>query len=77
MKIYYSCDEIKSGFISAPDRRGIVRNIPLLSTAIVILEAPRGRVKYGIEDVSHLIFKLKKEAKAQGDFIVAATLMLS
>lgn len=77
VKIYYSCDEVKTGFISAPDRRGIIRNIPLLSTAIVILEAPKGRVRYGIEDVSHLIFKLKKEAKAQGDFIVAATLMLS
>lgn len=76
VKIYYSDLDVKKGFIRAPDRRGIMRKISLLSVAIVVLVAPKGRTKYGIEDISDMIFRLKKEAKAQGDFIVGATLML-
>ena len=77
VKIYYSDSDVKKGYIKAADRRGIMRKIPLLSVAIVLLEAPKGRMRYGIEDISDMIFKLKKEAKIQGDFIIAATLMLS
>lgn len=77
VKIFYSETDAKKGFIKAPDRRGVMRKIPLLSVATVILEAPKGRTKYGIEDISDMIFKLKKEAKLHGDFIIAATLMLS
>lgn len=77
VKIYYSDSDVKKGFIKAPDRRGVMRKIPLLSVAIVLLEAPKGRTRYGIEDISDMIFKLKKEAKIQGDFIIAATLMMS
>lgn len=77
VKTYYSLEDIENGFVSSTDRNGIVKNIPLLSVAIVVLEVPKGRMKYVIEDISNLMFKLKKEAKTHLDFIVGATLMLS
>ncbi|MEQ1417458.1 hypothetical protein, partial [Salmonella enterica] len=46
VKTYYSLEDIENGFISATDRNGIVKNIPLLSVAIVVLEVPKGRMKY-------------------------------
>ena len=76
-KYYYSEEDIEKGFIKAPDRRGIVRRTPLLTTAIVFLEVPLGRVKYQIEEISELIFKLKKTAKNRKDSTVAVTLMMT
>ena len=76
-KYYYSVEDIEKGFIKAPDRRGIVRRTPLLTTAIVFLEVPLGRVKYQIEEISELIFKLKKTAKNRKDSTVAVTLMMT
>ena len=70
-------EDIEKGFIKAPDRRGIVRRTPLLTTAIVFLEVPLGRVKYQIEEISELIFKLKKTAKNRKDSTVAVTLMMT
>lgn len=75
-KSFYSEEDIKKGFIKAADRRGIIRRTPLLSTAIVFLEAPIGRVKYQSEDISELIFKLKKYAKSKKDSTVAVSLMM-
>lgn len=77
VKNYYYDEDIKNGYILSTDRKGIVRETPLLSVAIVILEAPMGRIKYQSADVSEILFKMKRLAKVQSDFIVASTLTLN
>lgn len=72
---YYEKEDLKKGYIKGYDRKGILREIPIMTIAAVILQAPKGRKKSTANYVSDIIFKLKKNAKSFEDSISTASLL--
>lgn len=67
---FYDAEAIRKGYIVAKDRNGKDQAFPLLtvSAATVFLPADRDRV-YSIEEISKLLTREKKSAKARADKI--------
>lgn len=76
VKNLYDEEDLARGYIKGQDRRGLKKNIPIMTVSTVILQVPRVRASYEVEEVSSLIFHLKKSAKKIGDSIVCASLVV-
>lgn len=72
---FYDPETIRRGCIAAKDRNGTLQAFPLLtvSAAVVFLPADRDRV-YSTEEISKLLTRGKKSAKARADKIAVVRL---
>lgn len=76
VKKLYNEEDLEKGYITGQDRNGIKRNIPIMTVSTVILEVPKIRASYEVEEISSLIFHLKKNAKKFTNTIVCSSLIL-
>lgn len=73
-KKYYSKEDIDRGYIEAKDRDGNIRCFPLLKVSASILEIKKeNKAGHSIEDISDMIFKIKKTSKLVSVDIAAAS----
>lgn len=72
VKAYYDKTET---FVLAQSENNTSDKIPYITVASVILEVPFERYDYDLDDISRILFRLKKEAKGRGNFINAASLI--
>lgn len=62
---FYDPETIERGYIRGKSRSGEIRKFPLLTVSSVILELPPNRARiYSTEEISTLMARLKKQAKA-------------
>ncbi|MGM0508685.1 MAG: GGDEF domain-containing protein [Fusobacteriota bacterium] len=72
---FYSKKDLKRGYIISENRVGKKMKFPILSLSISLLFIPRKNFKINIEDVSSIMFQLKKNSKKSPDKISSASLM--
>ncbi len=61
---FYDFDTVKKGYLSAVDREGRKRNLPLMTVSVAILELAAGDKKgLTVEDMANTMADLKKKAK--------------
>jgi diguanylate cyclase (GGDEF)-like protein len=72
---HYDQKDLKKGFILSQDRSGQLRKVPLITVSAAILEIIPGERNCTIEDVSDLLFKLKKNSKIAKDSTCCSTIM--
>lgn len=74
---FYDFDTVKKGYLSAVDREGKKRNLPLMTVSVAILELAAGDKKgLTVEDMANTLAGLKKKAK-RSDAGIASTRALS
>jgi len=62
---FYDEETRRLGYIFAKDREGVERKFPLLSASAAVVELPHGHLAHTADEISGLIARLKKEAKAK------------
>lgn len=73
---FYDSNALEKGFMTGKDRAGIVREIPLMTVSIAVLELPLNADRScSIEDAANIIALLKKEAKRSEQGISSASIM--
>ncbi len=73
---FYDRAAVEKGYITALDRDGEQRQIPLITVSVAILELPGGVPRAcSIEDASNLIARLKKQAKGSETGLSSAGIM--
>ncbi len=73
---FYDKKSLESGVILAKDRDGVMREIPLMTVSVAILELPKGVARdCSIEEAGNIIAHLKKEAKQSESGISHASIM--
>jgi len=72
---HYDQKDLKKGFILSQDRSGQLRKVPLITVSAAILEIIPGERNCTIEDVSDLLFKLKKNSKIAKDSTCCSTIL--
>lgn len=72
---HYDQKDLKKGFILSQDRSGQLRKVPLITVSAAILEIIPGERNCTIEDVSDLLFKLKKNSKIAKDSTRCSTIL--
>lgn len=60
---FYDEEARAAGFITAKDREGVERRMPLLSASAALVQVPRGHAPGSIDEISAVIAQMKKEAK--------------
>jgi len=61
---FYDFDTVKKGYLSAVDREGRKKNLPLMTVSVAILELAAGDKKgLTVEDLANTLADLKKKAK--------------
>ncbi|WP_148259226.1 bifunctional diguanylate cyclase/phosphodiesterase [Polymorphum gilvum] len=70
---FYDAEHRETGFITARDRSGLERRFPLLSCSVAILHLPQGVAIENHDLLVRQIARLKTDAKAAPDGVIAAT----
>ncbi|MDA8231965.1 MAG: EAL and GGDEF domain-containing protein [Magnetospirillum sp.] len=71
-------DETRSlGYMVGQDRTGNTVRFPLMTVSAALMHMPAGRDVHTVDEVSHLIAELKKEAKTSPDRLSAGNLCAS
>jgi hypothetical protein len=72
---FYDTDTLQRGWLEAVDRDGEAKNFPLMSVSAAIMELPVGLNRiYSPEEISRMMARMKKKAKASPSKICAFTL---
>lgn len=69
----YDEETRQQGYVISTDRLGAVRQYPLLTVSAAIVDLPSGRGRHSADELSHLIARLKSEAKRLPERLCAAT----
>jgi diguanylate cyclase (GGDEF)-like protein len=73
---HYDQNDLEKGFILSQDRNGQPREFPILSVSSAILEILPGERNFNLENVSAVLFKLKKNSKKSKNFLSCASMMV-
>jgi diguanylate cyclase (GGDEF)-like protein len=66
---YYGKEDLEQGYINTFDRDGEMKKIPIMSVAAAILEIPLGKRDITIDEISTILFKMKKKSKISENYI--------
>jgi len=77
MEAFYDTPDRERNSILARDREGHLRNYPLLTISAAIVELPAQAPRPSLEEVSSMIARIKKNAKASDSRICAASVFMS
>ncbi len=71
---FYTEEDRERGCIVAKDRHGIERCMPLLSASAAVVAIRRGHAPGSVDEISSVIARMKKEAKASPTKLAVATI---
>ena len=72
---HYDSKDLNKGFILSQDRNGKLRRVPIITVSAAILEIVPGKRNCTIEDVSDILFKLKKNSKIAKNSLCCSTIL--